>query len=158
VSGVLLPAVRLPLPVRSKLREFLQRGVGADVVVALQALIVDDEVVEESLAPGRCGVPVALECELVLGCAGDLPGLHHEFGALAHRESRARLDDPRQYRLEMLRAQRQPGREPLAESAAAIAREQELLVRPGIHDRRIAHRVHPAGKPGIDLAKCNLVP
>ncbi len=61
-------------------------------------------------------------------CARDLPGLGHQLAALAHREARARFDHAGHHRLEMARAQPQPGLEALPEAAAAIARQQQFAI------------------------------
>ena len=54
MSGVLLPAVSVPAPLKSKagfsFAELLRRGVRADVVVLLEAEVLHDEIAVEAFA------------------------------------------------------------------------------------------------------------
>src|SRR5690606_11947533 len=74
-------------------RELLEARVGANVVVALDALIRNHEIGVEAVAVSAVRVPMARERELVLLLARDLPLLRRDLRALAHREPGARLDD-----------------------------------------------------------------
>ena len=50
----------------AQLRELLRRGIGADVVVGLEAEVFDDQIVVEAVAPRGGGLDVALVGELIL--------------------------------------------------------------------------------------------
>src|SRR6185312_13717270 len=117
----------------------------------------NDEVFVEALAPRGGRFHVALAGEPVLLLAADVPALHHELGALAHRKTRTRLHDGRQDRLEVARPQARPWRQTLAETLAARARQQQLLVGTRVHHRRVADGVDAAGEAAIDLTERDLV-
>ena len=140
-----------------QLRELLERAVAAHVVVAGEALVLDDQVLEETFLIRGRGLQMAVECELVLIRAADLPGLGHQLAALSHRQSRAWFDDARQHGLEVLAAQAEERLDPFERRAAPVRAQQQLLVRARIHDRRIADGVHAGCDAGIDLAECDLV-
>ena len=95
MSGVELPAVivaRLALAEdRLELGELLHRGVGAQVLVALEAAERRDQVVEEARVVRRGEVLVRGDGELVLLLAADLPLQRGQGGVLAHRQPGARL-------------------------------------------------------------------
>ncbi len=113
----------LGIKTRAQLRELLRSGVGADVVILVESERAGDQVAEKAVAPGRGGFHVALVRQPVLVLARDVPSFGHQLRALPHRQARARLDDGRQYRLEVAWPQPKERSEALPERAAAITLE-----------------------------------
>src|SRR5580658_2370266 len=138
---------------RAQFREFLDRAVRADVVVAGESAIRQHEIVVEAGAPRGGCLQMTLVRELVLSLARDLPALRHELGALSHGQPRARLDHTQHHRLEVSGTQSEERRHALGQGASEIALEQQLLVGAGVHDRRIADRIDTARESGRDLAQ-----
>src|SRR4030081_3662693 len=58
---------------------------------------------------------------------------------------------------EVPRPKAKPRRQPLPRAASAVAREQQLLIRARVDDRRIADGVGAAGETGVDLSERDLV-
>ena len=100
---------------------------------------------------------VTFERELILLCAANAPGLHHEFRAFAHRQAGAGFCDSRQNRAQILRAQAKPRRYALTEGLAAIASQQQLLKALRVDHGRVAHGVDTRGNGALDLAQRYLV-
>jgi hypothetical protein len=100
---------------------------------------------------------VIFERELILLCAANAPGLHHEFRAFAHRQAGAGFCDTRQNRAQILRAQAKPRRHALSEGLAAIASQQQLLKAPRVDHGWVAHGVDTRGNGALDLAQRYLV-
>ncbi len=115
-----------------------------------------DEIVVETLVIGTHCVLVAHERERVLLFARQVPMLCRELHALAHRELRARLDDPRKLRLEMPWPQSQPWLELRAERTPASTLHEQRTIGIGIHDRHVADTVRAAGDTGFDESRRNL--
>ncbi len=116
LSGVELPAVIVPSDPPNtgfSLASCLQARVGAQVLVALEPLVGDDEVVEEAAVVGRRQLAVALDRELVLLLARDAPLARHDRGVLAHRQARPRLGVARDLGDDLLRAELCQRPEPL---------------------------------------------
>ncbi len=113
-------------------------------------------IVETGLPRGR-RLEMALAGDAVLFGARDIPGARHQFAALPHRQSGARLDDRWQDRLEVARPQSEPGPSRWPKAAAAVALHQQFAIGIRKHHRRIAHRVDAAGDAGVDLAQRDLV-
>ena len=105
-----------------ELRELLQARVGAHVVVALDALKLDDAGRRRNprRRPSQRSDGSSSASSILLS-ARDLPLLRRDLHALAHRELRARLDDSREHGLEVPRPQLEPRLEARAERAAARA-------------------------------------
>ena len=80
-----------PAEDRLERRELLDRGVGAQVVVALDAAERGDLVVEEATVVGRRHLLVRRRGQLVLRLAGDPPLERGQGGVLAHGQAGARL-------------------------------------------------------------------
>src|SRR5690606_14777358 len=115
-----------------------------------------DQILEKALIVGRSRFAMTLVSELILFFARDLPLLRHALAALAHRKTRARLDDRGKAGFEMARPQAKPRRDFLSDRFAARAAQQELLIRIRIDDRHIASRIDAARNAGIDLADGDL--
>src|SRR3954466_6402941 len=88
-----------------ELRELLGRRVGAQVLVALEATVRRDEVVEEAGVVRLRGVLVRVCGDLVLLLARDAPLPRGDRGVLAHREPGSRLGVARDLGLDLPRAQ-----------------------------------------------------
>src|SRR5690606_22729928 len=101
-----------PVEYGFQLRELLHARIRAEVVVALHAPELDEEVVVEAFVVSGDRVAMARERERVLLLAGDAPLLGRDLHALAHRQPRARLDDGGQARLEVLRPEPEPRLDP----------------------------------------------
>ena len=142
---------------RLQLRQLLQAGVGAQVLVAVEPDVGGHQVVEEAAVVGGGEVLVALDRELVLLLAADLPFGRHDRAVLAHREAGARLlvagdrrDDVAGADLGQL-LQFADGR------ALAVGLEQRLAQALVEGDRRVGGGVGAAGDAGVDLAEGDLV-
>jgi hypothetical protein len=153
-----LPAVSVPCRSNGRFQrgELFQRRVASDVVVALEAAKLDDEIVEESFVEGRGCFAVTFQRELILLGARDLPSLRHLLAALAHRQTGVRLRDRRQLRLEMTRPQSEPRRQPRPERFGARAAQQDAAIRVRVDHRHVAGRVDAGSDAGIDLSHRDL--
>src|SRR3990172_1684213 len=100
---------------------------------------------------------MALEGELVLLLAPDLPAACHLFAVLAHGHAGARFAAAGQRRFEMPRSEVKPGLDALTEAARAETPEHQLLVAARKHGRRVADGIHAARDAGIDLSERDLV-
>ena len=95
---------------RLELAQLLERRVGPQVLVALEAKEGHDLIVEPAGVVGGGQVVVAADGELVLLLAADAPLRGHDRGVLTHREPGAGLGVARNLRDELLRAQPGQGR------------------------------------------------
>src|SRR5690606_26223838 len=69
--------------------EFLHAAVGSQVVVPGDAVVAEDEIVEESFGIGGGTLEMAFEGQLVLLLTGDVPFPGHELTMLAHGKAGA---------------------------------------------------------------------
>ena len=138
-------------------RELLHRGVGAQVLVALEALEGGDEVVEEAPVVRRGEVLVRGDGELVLLLAADLPLDRGERRGLPHREPGAGLAVLRDRRREVLRADLGQRGQPALEGLGAVRLEQDLAELLVHRDRCVGRGVRAAGDAHLDLAEGDLV-
>ena len=140
-----------------ELCELLETRIGANVVVPRESQIVHHQILVEAGGVGRGGLLMALQRELILLAAADVPGLHHQLGALAHAQPGARLGDPGEHRAEVPGPELEPRREAATRALAAIALEQELLKTAWKDHGRIADRIHARGDGVVDLAQRDFV-
>src|SRR5262249_59104928 len=97
-------------------------------VIAFHPIDRNDQVGKEAAIVGRDGALVALERELILLLAGDLPGLGHVLGVLAHAASGDAIFDLRNEKPDI-------GRAELAKDADALTQIA-----------RLADPAHPVGQ------------
>src|SRR5690606_42037811 len=102
-------------------------------------------------------VPVRKIGELVLFLAADLPFLGHQFAGLAHGKAGARLGNTREGRLQVLRAQLQPGLELVTEAPAAVGFEHDFAEVVAVDDGHVGGGGDAAGDAGVDLPEGDLV-
>src|SRR5690606_19591740 len=127
-----------------ELRELLQRGVGAQVVVAGEALVRGDEVVEESGLPRARQVLVRGERDLVLRLARDAPLRGGDRLVLAHGQVRARLARARADGREVLGADREERLDLRARGPGVVRVEQRGPQAVADDDRRVGDGVGAA--------------
>src|SRR5204862_3725934 len=95
---------------------------------------------------------MTLEGKLVLFRATDFPLLGHQLAVLAHRQARARLAHPGRDRLEVTRAQAEPGANASAERLAARTVTHDVRKRLAVDDRSVAGGIDAAGDCRFDFA------
>ena len=142
---------------RLELGELLDRGVGAQVLVALEAAERRDLVVEEPGVVRRGEVLVRRGGELVLLLAPDLPLQRGQRGVVAHRQAGARLAVLRDRRDDVARPDLRQRGEPALEVLGAVQLEQDLAEVLADRDRGVRGRVGAAGDADVDLPERDLV-
>ncbi len=142
---------------RAELGQLLRRGVGPQVLVALEPEVGVDQVVHEAALVGGGELVVALHRELVLLLAADFPLRGHQRAVLAHREAGARLLVARDRRDDVAGAQ--PGQllQPPGGRLLAVGVEQHLAQALVEADRRVGGRVGATGDARVDLPEGDLV-
>src|SRR6478735_3755452 len=137
--------------------ELLDRGVRAQVVVALDAAERGDEVVVEALLVGAREVVVGAGGQLVLRLAGDSPLQRRERGVLAHRELRAGLAVLRDVEADVAGADRAERPEPARGVLGGVDLHQLAAQLVADRDRRVGGGVGAAGDARVDDPERDLV-
>ena len=135
---------------RAQFPQLLQAGIGPNVVIAGQTGVFDHQVVEEASGLGARRVQVAGLGQGVLLLAGDFPLFGRQLHALAHGKVGSRFLHVHQARLEMLRPQRKPWLQPLAERAPPGALQKDPPVSVRVDDGKVADAVGAAGDACVD--------
>ena len=142
---------------RLELGQLLQRGVRAQVLVAVEAVERRDQVVLEAAVVRRRQVVVRGHGQLVLRLASDLPLEGGQGSVLAHRELGAGLTVLRDRRHDVAGADLGQGREALAVGLRPVDLEQDLAQALAHGDRGVGGGVRPSGDADVDLAERDLV-
>ena len=137
--------------------QLLEAGVGAQVGVPGQAAVRGEQVIEEAGVVGGGEVAVAVEGQLVLGLAGDLPLGRGERLVLAHGQAGARLARVRGIRGEVLGPEPAEDLEPLRQRLGAVEVQEHLAQALADGDGGVRGGVHAAGDGRVDLAELDLV-
>ena len=142
---------------RLELRELLDRGVGAEVLVPLQAPEGRDLVVEEAALVGRRETLVGGGRERVLLLPADLPLQGGQGGVLPHRQLRARLAVLRDVEADVARTDGRERGQASLQVAGRVDLHQLATELVADRDRRVGGGVGPAGDADLDLAEGDLV-
>jgi hypothetical protein len=142
---------------RREAGELLDGGVGAQVLVAGQAEVGREQVVEEAAVVGRRELVVAGGGKLVLGLAGDAPVGRGQGLVLTHGQAGARLGVARDLGDDLAGAQAGQGLDPVAEAAGPVGLQQRPAQPFVDRDRRVAGGVDASGDAALHLAEGDLV-
>ena len=149
---------RLPLAEhRLEGAELLDRGVGAQVLVALEAAERRHLVVEEPGVVRRREVLVRRRGQRVLLLAADLPLQSGQGGVLAHRQAGARLGVLRDRQPDVARPDLRQGRHLAHRVAGRVDLHQLLAELVADRDRRVGGGVRPSREADLDLPERDLV-
>ena len=139
-----------------QLRELVGARVRPQVLVALEAEVGGDEVVEEAALVGGRERLVAGDGQLVLVLAGDAHALGGDRLVLAHREPGPRLGVARDLRDDVAGAQVAEQLEPAGHALGPVGLQQHLPQVLVDGDRGVARGVDAAGDAPLDLAERDL--
>ena len=158
ITGGQRAATGGPVEGRFQRREFFQRRIRTQDVVARNAAEPHHQIVEEASLVGGSQFVVRRHRPRVLRLAVDLPFLGHVLAVLAHRLAGARLAHARQFRLQFLE------REPVGEARQLVHRglgrshrQQPAAEFLAIDDRHVGGGVGAAADADLDLTSGNLV-
>ncbi|MNS76615.1 hypothetical protein D3C72_1101680 [compost metagenome] len=138
--------------------QLLQRSVGAQDVVALDAAERCDQVVEEAALISSSQLLVRGHRPLVLRVARDVPLLGHVLAVVAHALAGTRFGHARELRLELGELEAGGQRADLVAGAlGTVGRQQPRTQLLAVHDRHVGGGVRTAADAGLDLAQGDLV-
>ena len=137
--------------------QLLRRGVGAEVVVAGQAVERGHQIVHVPGGVGGAEVPVGGRGELVLGLTGDAPLVGGQGLVLAHGHAGARLARAGRLGHELPGAQLGEGAQAVLRGLGGVELQQHAARAVRERDGRVRDRVHAAADGGVELAEPDLV-